>query len=156
MVIVVNTRLLLKNRLEGIGWFTYETLKRITRDHPGHQFIFLFDRKYDEEFVFASNVKPVVVWPPTRHVSLMYFWFNWRIPRILKKFKADVFVSPDGNLSLHTKIPQLAVIHDINFLHRPKDLPCIVAKYYNYFFPRFARKAKNWLRFLPSQGMISL
>jgi glycosyltransferase involved in cell wall biosynthesis len=143
MVIVVNTRLLLKNRLEGIGWFTYETLKRITCDHPEHHFIFLFDRKYDEEFVFAENVKPVVVWPPTRHVSLMYLWFNWRIPGILKKYKADVFVSPDGNLSLHTKIPQLAVIHDINFVHRPKDLPRVVAKYYNYFFPRFARIAKK-------------
>ncbi len=143
MVIVVNTRLLLKNRLEGIGWFTYETLKRITSNHPEHQFIFLFDRKYDEEFVFAENVKPVVVWPPTRHVSLIYLWFNWRIPGILKKYKADVFVSPDGNLSLHTKIPQLAVIHDINFVHRPKDLPPVVAKYYNYFFPRFARKAKK-------------
>lgn len=143
MVIVVNTRLLLKNRLEGIGRFTYETLKRITRNHPEHQFIFLFDRKYDEEFVFAENVKPVVVWPPTRHVSLIYLWFNWRIPGILKKYKANVFVSPDGNLSLHTKIPQLAVIHDINFVHRPKDLPWVVSKYYNYFFPRFARKAKK-------------
>jgi glycosyltransferase involved in cell wall biosynthesis len=143
MVIVVNTRLLLKNRLEGIGWFTYETLKRITHNHPEHQFIFLFDRPYDKEFVFSGNVKPVIVWPPTRHVSLMYIWFSLRIPGILKKYKADVFVSPDGNLSLHTKIPQLAVIHDINFVHRPKDLPWVVAKYYNYFFPRFARKAQK-------------
>jgi hypothetical protein len=28
------------------------------------------------------------------------------------------------------------VMHDINFVHRPKDLPWLTAKYYNYFFPK--------------------
>jgi glycosyltransferase involved in cell wall biosynthesis len=46
-------------------------------------------------------------------------------------------------LSLRTKVPQLAVIHDINFVHRPDDLPWLIEKYYNYFFPRFARIAKR-------------
>ena len=36
MKIAVNTRLLLKNRLEGIGIFTRETLVRITQAHPEH------------------------------------------------------------------------------------------------------------------------
>ncbi len=141
MVIVVNTRLLLKNRLEGIGWFTYETLKRVTRDNPEHQFIFLFDRLYDKEFVFAGNVTPVVVSPPTRHPLLWVFWFEFRIPAILKKYHADLFLSPDGYLSLRTPVPQLPVIHDLNFVHRPKDLPRLTSAYYNFYFPRFARKA---------------
>jgi len=141
MVVVVNTRLLLKNRLEGIGWFTYETLRRITQNHPEHQFIFLFDRPFDAEFVFSGNVTPVVVWPPARHPLLWYVWFEWRIPAILKKYKADVFISTDGYLSLRTKIPQVVVMHDINFVHRPQDLPWLTSLYYNFFFPKFARKA---------------
>jgi glycosyltransferase involved in cell wall biosynthesis len=143
MVVVVNTRLMLKNRLEGIGWFTFETIRRIVQSHPEHQFIFLFDRPFDAEFVFADNVTPVVVWPPARHPLLWYLWFEWRIPAILKKYRADLFVSTDGYLSLRTKIPQVLVMHDINFVHRPKDLPWLTAKYYNYFFPKFARKAKR-------------
>jgi len=67
MKIAVNTRLLLKDRLEGIGWFTYETLKRITIQHPEHEFFFIFDREYDRQFIFADNVKPIVLSPPTRH-----------------------------------------------------------------------------------------
>ena len=141
MRIVVNTRLLLKNRLEGIGWFTYETLKRITRDHPEHRFIFLFDRPFDNEFVFNENITPVVVCPPTRHPLLWYLWFEWKIPAILKKYKAELFLSPDGYLSTRTKIPQLPVIHDLNFIHRPKDLPWLTSEYYNYWFPKFAGKA---------------
>ncbi len=143
MVIAVNTRLLLKDKLEGIGWFTLETLKRITIDHPEHRFIFIFDRPYHSDFIFSHNITPVVLWPPTLHPALWYFWFEFQIPRILKKYKADLFVSPDGYLSLSTRVSQLAVIHDINFVHRPTDLPWLKAKYYNHFFPLFARKAKR-------------
>ncbi len=143
MIIAVNTRLLLKGKLEGIGWFTLETLKRMTINHPEHQFIFIFDRHFSDDFIFAENVTPVVIGPPTRHPVLWYLWFEFQIPRILKKYKADLFLSPDGYLSLRTKVPQLAVIHDINFVHRPGDLPWSIAKYYNNFFPKFARIAKR-------------
>jgi len=143
MIIAVNTRLLIQGKLEGIGWFTRETLSRITRDHPEHQFLFIFDRPFADEFVFADNVTPIVLSPPTRHPILWYIWFELQIPRILKKYKADLFFSPDGYLSLNTRIKQLAAIHDINFAHRPKDLPWLKAKYYNHYFPKFARKAKR-------------
>ncbi len=143
MRIAVNTRLLLKEKLEGIGWFTFETLKRMTQSHPEHEFIFIFDRPYNEDYIFSENVTPVVIGPQARHPFLFYWWFDFQIPKILKKYKVDLFLSPDGYLSLRTKVPQLAVIHDINFVHRPKDLPWLIAKYYNYFFPRFARKAKR-------------
>lgn len=143
MIIAVNTRLLIQGKLEGIGWFTFETLSRITRDHPEHQFLFVFDRPFSPEFIFSGNVTPIVLSPPTRHPVLWYIWFELQIPRILKKYKADLFFSPDGYLSLNTNVKQLAAIHDINFAHRPKDLPWLKAKYYNYFFPLFARKAKR-------------
>lgn len=143
MRIAVNTRLLLKGKLEGIGWFTFETLIRMTQNHPEHEFIFIFDRPFDPDYIFAENVNPVVIGPPARHPVLFWIWFDFQIPRILKKYKADLFLSPDGYLSLRTKVPQLAVIHDINFVHRPEDLPWLIAKYYNYFFPRFARIAKR-------------
>lgn len=143
MVIAVNTRLLLKGKLEGIGWFTLETLKRITINHPEHQFIFIFDRPFDQEFIFAENITPVVIGPPTRHPVLWYLWFEYQIPRVLKKYNADLFLSPDGYLSLQTKVPQLAVIHDINFVHRPADLPWLKAKYYNFYFKKFAKIAKR-------------
>jgi glycosyltransferase involved in cell wall biosynthesis len=141
MKIAINTRLLIKNRLEGIGWFTCETMKRITRQHPEHEFIFIFDRPFSDEFIFADNITPVVLTPKARHPFLFYLWFEYRIPQLLKKHKVDLFVSPDGYLSLNTEVPQLAVIHDLSFLHRPQDLPWLKGWYYNYFFPRFAKKA---------------
>ena len=47
MKIAVNTRFLLKGKLEGIGIYTQEIFKRVVSLMPEHQFYFLFDRAYD-------------------------------------------------------------------------------------------------------------
>ena len=143
MNIAVNTRVLLKNKLEGIGWFTYETIKRITKNHPEHNFYFIFDRPYDKEFIFSDNVHPVVIGPQARHPVLFYYWFEKSIPKILKQINADIFISPDGYLSLRSDVKSIAVIHDVSFMHNPKDFPFGVRNYYQYFFPRFAQKANK-------------
>ena len=67
MRIVVNTRFLLKDYLEGYGYFLYETFRRITEKYAEHEFIFLFDRPFDPRFVFQKNVTPVVAGPAARH-----------------------------------------------------------------------------------------
>lgn len=143
MNIAINTRVLLKNKLEGIGWFTYETFRRIAINHPEHDFYFIFDRPYDSEFIFSNNVHPIVIGPQARHPFLYYLWFEISIPKVLRQINANIFISPDGFLSLKTKIKSIAVIHDISFMHNPKDFPFLLRKYYHYFFPRFAKKANN-------------
>jgi glycosyltransferase involved in cell wall biosynthesis len=139
--IAVNTRLLLKNRLEGIGWFSYETLKRICQSHPEHEFYFLFDRKYDEAFLFSDNITPICVSPQARHPFLYYIWFEHSIPGLLKKLRPDVFFSPDGYLSLRTNVKSVNVFHDLNFEHYPQDIPLAGRMYYRHYFPKFAHKA---------------
>ncbi len=141
MKIAVNTRLLLKDKLEGIGWFTYESLKRLTQQHKEHEFIFIFDRPYHPDFVFGPNITPVVIGPPARHPFLYYIWFNHSVPKILKKHQVDLFVSPDGYLPLHSPVKTLAVFHDLNFEHYPMDLPKMERYYYRKYFPKFAKMA---------------
>ena len=141
MRIAINTRFLLSTKLEGFGWFTYEVSKRLAEQHPEHEFVFFFDRPFDKRFVFAENVEPVVLFPPARHPILFRIWFNFSVTRALKKHKIDLFFSPDGYLSLRTKVPQIAVIHDLNFEHFPNDLPAGASKYLRHYFPLFAKKA---------------
>ena len=141
MKIAVNTRLLLKDKLEGIGWVACETLSRIVKAHPDDEFYFLFDRKPDPRFIFAENVKPVVLFPQARHPFLYIIYFEISVRRALRKIKPDVFVSTDAYLSLRSKTPQIAVFHDINFEHFPQDFPRIALWHYKRYFPRYARKA---------------
>jgi glycosyltransferase involved in cell wall biosynthesis len=139
--IVVNTRLLIKDKLDGIGWFTYETLKRITQNHPDDHFVFAFDRDPHPDMVFADNITPLVLGPQARHPVLFWIWFEFSVSRLLRDMKPDVFLSPDGYIPLSGKTKKLAVIHDLNFAHYPPDVPWVVRTYYNHFFPKFASHA---------------
>lgn len=139
--IAVNTRFLLKNQLEGIGTFTHETLRRMVLAHPEHEFIFIFDRSFDEDYIYASNVTPVVAYPQARHPFLYIAYFQYAIPYILNRHRADVFLSPDGYLTLRSHVPQLQVIHDLSFEHYPNDISKAGSWYYRKYFPQFARKA---------------
>jgi glycosyltransferase involved in cell wall biosynthesis len=139
--IAINTRFLLKGKLEGMGWFTYEVVRRIVLDHPKHEFIFFFDRPFDPEFIFADNVTPVVLFPPARHPFLWYLWFEWSVARALKKYQPHVFLSTDNFLTLKTDVPTVLVTHDIAHHHFPNQVSFWPQKYYDYFVPKFNHKA---------------
>lgn len=131
--------------MEGFGWYTHEVFQRIVNQHPEHEFIFLFDRPFDKDFIYGKNVKAIQIGPQARHPWLFYWWFEHSIPRILKKHKVDLFISPDGYLSLKTDKLSIAVMHDLNFEHYPQDLKPHIIRYYKKYFPRFAKKADHIL-----------
>lgn len=141
MLIACNARFLIKNKLEGIGWFTYESLKHIVTSHPEHEFAFFFDRKFDKEFLFAPNVRGYVLNPPARHPLLWKIWFDYSVPRMLKKLNADIFISTDGFASLKTNCKQVVVMHDLAFEHFDDHVPKNVLKYYRKYSPLFSKKA---------------
>jgi glycosyltransferase involved in cell wall biosynthesis len=141
--IAVNARLLLHNRLEGIGRFSFEILSRLAAAHPEHEFIYLFDRKFHPSFISSSNITPVVIAPQARHPLLWKIWFNYSVPRAIKKHKAQLFLSADGFLSERLKVPQIAVIHDLNFEVYPEDLRPSHSAYYRKYFPKFAKIASR-------------
>lgn len=143
MKIAVNTRELLKGRMEGIGRYIYETTRQMVLDHPEDEFYFFFDRKFDESFIFAENVTPIVVYPQARHPILWYLWFEWSVPYYLKKYDINVFYSGDTYASMKTNIPTLLVCHDIAYKHYPNHLRASHLAYYQKNFPKFHKKADH-------------
>lgn len=142
-VIAINTRFLIKDRMEGLGMYTYEVCKRLTLQHPEHTFHFLFDRAFNPDFLFAENIIPVKILPPARHPFLWYYWFEYAIPSYLAQIKPNVFFSPDGFASLKTTIPQVITTHDLAFEHYPEYVPFLVRKYYKHFAPKYHRKVNK-------------
>lgn len=142
MRIAVNARFLAIGKLEGYGYFTREVFFRMATAQPDHEFIFFFDRDVPASLSFPQNVMPVVVKPAARHAFSFRWWFDVKIPLALKKYKADVFVSPDGFCSLFTKVPQVLVVHDLAFLHYPQFVQKQHRWFYKYYTPKFISKAK--------------
>ena len=144
MNIAVNVRFLLPgDKLEGIGRFTYEVLKRMVAAHPEHTFHFLFDRPYDERYLFAENVVPHVLLPPARHPLLFVAWFEGAVALWLKLNRPAVLLSPDGFTTLNTRVPRITVVHDLAFEHYPENMSGLEWRYYQYFVPRFARASAH-------------
>jgi len=143
MKIAINTRFLLSNNLEGIGWFTWEVAKRLAINHPEHSFLFLFDRPFDPAFIPAENVEAVVVRPPARHAVLWWWWFEMALPRIFKQHKIDVFLSPDSYCSLRSKVPTVMVCHDIAYCHYPEQVPFHGRVFYKHYIPKYLARAER-------------
>ena len=142
MVIAINTKALLPGKMEGYGYYIEEIFSRIALDHPEHQFYFLFDRPFNQGFIYAANIHPVIIKPQARFPLAWDIWYNWMLPAFLRKIKADVFVSPDGFCSLRTKVPQCLVVHDLAFLHHPEFISKSHLNYYQKNTGRFLKKSK--------------
>ncbi len=143
MNIAVNTRLLLPDQLEGIGWFAHELLRRIVAHHPNSTFHFFFDRPYDEQFLFGPNVVPHVLQPPARHPILWYLWFEYSVTRKLNQLQPDLFFSPEAYLSLRSQVPTIMTVHDLSLLHYPQHVNWPIRQYVHYFYPKFVARANH-------------
>ena len=133
--IVVNTRLLLPGTTEGIARYAIETLKRMTQRHPEVRFSFLFDRPFSEEFIFADNIEPHVVFPPARHPLLWYTWFHLTAHRKARQLKPDLYFSPEFYLSNLPDVPKVAVFHDVAYERHPE----ILSPLYGWYVRKFSR-----------------
>jgi len=143
MIIAVNTRLPENEQPEGFKIFMYECLNRITKKYPQHTFIYIFDKLYNHDLIIAENIITVVAGPEIKNTLLRKYWYNYKIPALLRKHKAEAFVSMDGICSLRTKIPQCLMIKDLGFLIHPEFLKRLQVRFYKKFTPEFLAKAKS-------------
>lgn len=140
-IIAFNTRHWIPGQMEGIGRFEMNIAIELSRHHPEAEFHWLFDRRPRIGFPLPDNVKTHTLFPPARTTSLIGIWNNIAVPRILKKIKADIYISPDNMNSLRAPCPTIPVIHDINFEHYPYDLPLSFSRFYRKNTPKFVEKA---------------
>jgi len=140
MNIALNAKHLLKNYRDGYGNFIYECFIRITKQYPQHTFIFIFDKLFDSSLIFSSNVIPVIVGPSAKNLLSLTLWYNYKIPLVLKKYKADLFVTAEA-CSLRTKVPQLLIIHDLTFLDHSSFASKKYLNYYEKYIAKFLNKA---------------
>jgi len=142
MRIAINARFLHPDKMEGIGRYSYETIRRIVDNHPEDTFLLLTDNVGAQAFTFPENVTiKKIGLLPARHPLLFLLWFEFSVRRALRKFRADIFYSPDGFIPTLKTVPCVPVIHDIAWKHFPKHVKLKDRLYYEWMTPRFCRKA---------------
>lgn len=139
--IAVNARLLLPDKLEGIGNFIHETVTRMAAALPDVEFVLLFDRPYSGQFITSDNMTAVVLPPQSRHVTLWWYWFEIAVARWLKNNPCHLFLTLDSHSGIRISTPTVLAIHDLAFEHLPDSVPFTWLLYRKYYTRKFAQKA---------------
>lgn len=117
MRVAFNTRLAGNTRAE-INFLTEEIFPRISGDHPQHNFLFISDEPTLKKPAGASQTRFLSAKPRSGNALLSRFWFDIKIPALLKKFKTDIFISPENNCSLTSTVPQIIITLQADELKR--------------------------------------
>lgn len=141
MVIAINTKIKEKDKFEENDNFIFETLSRIIKMSPQHTFVLISENGLHEQLSFLKNVINVAIGQQKKSQPLRYLWYNIKIPAVLKKYKADVFISYDGIASFAAKVPQCIFINDLSFIYQ---LPAFKKSnlFYKTFILRSIKKSK--------------
>lgn len=125
--------------------FIFENFCEISKAHLEHTFIFITN-KNSSKFIFSENVIPVSIDFKLNGFIRRLILMNLKIPPILKKYKADIFVA-EKFCSLVTKVPQILVNPDLSFIQQPSFFNKNQKIFYKIFTPKFINKAASIIVF---------
>ncbi|MEO7523688.1 MAG: glycosyltransferase, partial [Ferruginibacter sp.] len=120
--------------------FSYNCFKLLAKRFPKNHFIFIFDEPFAPSVITEKNITPVLAGPQVKNRLLQYYFYNFKIPRLLEKYNVDYFVSTEV-CSLRTNIPQCLIIEDLSFLQKHNILKGADARYLKRYTKFFVKRS---------------
>jgi len=117
----------------------------IATANPSHQFYFISEKETVN--TASANIHYVVLKQQSKSPLLWKLWYNYTLPSLLQKIKADALVSADGIASLRIKTPQCLFVNDLHFLHHPQWHSKKYIGFANAVLPASLAKAKSIIVF---------
>lgn len=123
--------------------FNYNCLTALAGSHPDVQFIFIFDRQPGSTLIKLPNITTIVSGPQISNRLLGYYWYNFKLPSLLKKYNAAFFIGDAGQCCLRTDVNQCMIVHDLAFLEKQNLHERNDAGYLKKNFKKFLSKASR-------------
>lgn len=95
MTIVINTCSLLKTGTTEKAIFFKACINQIITNNPAHSFI-LITAPNNEKLVLLPHVINLSIAPTSKNLLRWKFWYAYTLPKIFKKYKADLFFNIDS------------------------------------------------------------
>lgn len=137
MKIVVDTNLFTKTPADEYSRFFYKLLKELLKSRNGIDITLIASQPHAPEFSFGANLKVIITGSVISNPVQHRYWYDIKLPSILKKQKADLFISPTASCSLRTRVSQCIMLPDLAFLHSPS----LYKKTRLFFLKKYLRKA---------------
>lgn len=112
-------------RRGGIPEYTRQLLQAMALEEPRSTFISLQHRDQQRPLVQQPNVKRRTVLTPPHHRLE-----QWALPAELLRDPPDLLHCPDFVVPLRRRLPAVATIHDLAFIHFPEILDDNARRYY--------------------------
>jgi glycosyltransferase involved in cell wall biosynthesis len=120
--------------------FLAEQISLLAKTHAEHQFI-LFTELVTAITKGEDNITQIIITPKIKNSLLLHYWHNYKLPYLLKKYKANIFISENTILSLNTLVPQMMIIDDISTLKKSGSFRHKYARYLHKNLSKFLKRA---------------
>jgi glycosyltransferase involved in cell wall biosynthesis len=107
--------------------FNFIIFSKIAADHPSDHFIFIFDTTPDPEIYLEPNCTPVIAGPAIKNLLLLHYWYNFKLPGVIAKYNASVFVSSGVCCSSKTDARQIAIANALTFKNKRKHVKRLIS-----------------------------
>ncbi len=143
MTIAVDTRCLGAGRNSAGSFFDAHLLTELAHAYPADRFLWCSDKPLDASVILPANVTTFIISPEIKNALHLQYWFNYKLPALLRRQKADVFLCTGGISSLRTRIPQCLVVDDTAVLHAPAFTSATNSRYRKKNMAIFLQKAAS-------------
>ena len=120
--------------------FNYRCCTILAGKYPEHHFIFIFDKPFGHLQINPKNITPVLLIPQIKNRLLGHYWYNFKIPPLLDKYHADIFISNGINSSIRTTVKQCLFLKDLSFLQKQNLFGRSDTWYLKKYFKKFVAK----------------
>ena len=141
MVIVIHSRFLNEQEPGDGANYILEVIKKIAK-HSNHSFILLHTHSSFYENNLPQNVTMHIAGPKKQTPLSWLYWYNFKVPLLLRKLKADVFMTNDF-CSFTTRVPQLLFSTNLSLLYQPSSLKKSQIPFDKKYVPRFLKKSSG-------------
>lgn len=90
--------------------FLEEAWRLLVSQHTDTRFYFITDAPYSSPVALPANVRLVTLLPKRKNSLVQKYWYAVKLPPVLKRLAADVFVAAAGTAAGTTQWPQLLMV----------------------------------------------
>ncbi|MEX0635187.1 MAG: hypothetical protein WD135_00355, partial [Ferruginibacter sp.] len=123
--------------------FLWSHVLWLSTKEPQHQFLIFHSSKIILPSSLTSNCKSIPIRPTIKNRLLLHYWYQFKLPVLLKKEKAAIFISEHVVCSSRTTTPQILVIRNSFFNDDKKASNAIYQKYQKKNFPKCIQQSSG-------------
>lgn len=123
------------------SYFNYSCFTEMARQQPDDHFVFIFDKPFDPALISSNNITPVLLGPQVKNKLLQHYWYQYKLPKVLSKYRADVYINQDKSACIRTETAQCMVIEDLAFMQKNNSYARSDMRYLKRYFQHFIKKS---------------